>query len=382
MAILKIQRQKGIVYKVVLPKKAGRKRLTRSCTTMSEAKQWEAKFKLMNLAHHQPSEPLSEKITLGEAIQEWISSNHNSWESGTLQYYQQKTANLKGLYDVKLSRLSAFLIDEWLIYQKKYSPTIQKRSGFQKEIKVLRTALTWFKEYRDPDYAPPVLRRHHKDACLGKKPTRVTESDLAYDSLIFKFIESFKEHKNPLYYVLASTMYYTGMRIGEAAALDVHTSIDLDKRRIHVDSIVDWHYTTRRGVIKMQTKTKLDRYVLIPDPLVGMFQWWIAEKREPIGSLVFHRQGKPLSYSTIQSVIYRAKEKTGLKVPGCTHFLRHAFATHFAKVTGDTRATSCGLGHQSTDMTNHYVHLDQQNYESKWETFNKNVPVLSLIKTG
>src|SRR5258706_16174609 len=87
------------------------------------------------------------------------------------------------LLDVPVDELTAEDIDQWLhhmidpAYAKKPS-----RVSFLREIKTFTTMLNWYREYKNPKYQPPMLKRHRRDCFfkpkLGKPDISLSIEDL------------------------------------------------------------------------------------------------------------------------------------------------------------------------------------------------------------
>ena len=139
------------------------------------------------------------------------------------------------------------------------------------------------------------------------------------------------------------TAYGTGLRVGEACALEVG---DIDSRRmlIHV----------RDG------KRRRDRYVMLPERLlVCLRAYWRA--RRPPGPRLFPGEGRDghISSRAAQRAVKQAAADAGITKRVTPHVLRHSFATRLLESGSDIRTIQVLLGHGSIRTTERYVKVSK-----------------------
>lgn len=84
------------------------------------------------------------------------------------------------------------------------------------------------------------------------------------------------------------------------------------------------------------------------------------ELRAEGSNYLFHVNGKPLNYCTIQSNYRSAQRKAGLKVTG-SHCLRHGMATLARKVGGMGLDSVIAMtGHKDTKLADHYSKISAE----------------------
>lgn len=142
-------------------------------------------------------------------------------------------------------------------------------------------------------------------------------------------------------FALASLLYATGMRIGEALGVRVD---DID---------------AARGVIVVrQTKTRRPRLVRLSDELLARLRAYWRVKR-PEGPLLFPSKDptqRP-DPTLIRRALRDAGREAGIKKSITPHVLRHSYATHLLEGGVDLHTVQMLLGHASIMTTLHYLHV-------------------------
>ena len=145
----------------------------------------------------------------------------------------------------------------------------------------------------------------------------------------------------PIYFAIASLLFGTGMRLGEALAVTVD---DID---------------AARGVITVRhTKTRRPRVVrLTPELLRRLRDYWRATR--PTRPLLFPGTDptRHLDSSAVQKVFKRVATEVGLGKRVTPHVLRHTYATHMLEAGVDIHTVQLLLGHATLYMTLRYLHL-------------------------
>ncbi len=124
-------------------------------------------------------------------------------------------------------------------------------------------------------------------------------------------------HKDKiLYYTLIYTLVESGMRKGEATALEWDTNIDLDNKMIHIDRTINYHAYTPTGqknskdlIGKTKTYDSV-RSITISDRLVSVLKTFktyqnecklkLGAKYDKTFDFVFTTSGKPIPHSTLK----------------------------------------------------------------------------------
>jgi len=145
---------------------------------------------------------------------------------------------------------------------------------------------------------------------------------------------------------LFELVYSAGLRLAEAAALNVHDLAgDPDSLRVlgkgAKTRVVPIGRAARSALIAWRQQRPS-----------------IAKANEP--ALFVSRRGTRLSHRAIQRRLHGLARERGLDQPVNPHMLRHAFATHLLESSGDLRAVQELLGHADISSTQIYAHLDFQ----------------------
>ncbi|AVR90081.1 Tyrosine recombinase XerC [Thauera aromatica K172] len=146
---------------------------------------------------------------------------------------------------------------------------------------------------------------------------------------------------------LFELIYSSGLRVAEAAALDVERGVDFVE-----------------GMVTVSGKRNRMRSVPVGARARAALGDWLAVRaqfaRGGERALFVTRHGTRLSPSGIASRLARRAQALGLGVHVHPHMLRHSFASHLLQSSGDLRAVQELLGHASIRSTQVYTHLDFQ----------------------
>jgi site-specific recombinase XerD len=178
--------------------------------------------------------------------------------------------------------------------------------------------------------------------CRIKKP-RVPEVLPAYLSRT-QYADLRKRFKNPIYREIADLSLLTGMRIGEAVAMEWDW-IDLNRKAITV-----------KNTSTFTTKSKHPRVIPLCDDAVSLLSR-LSTRAGKAGELVFQRKGRPLRGDTISHVFKQCVREAGLSDKIHWHSLRHSFASWLVESGASLFQVSKLLGHASTTTTAVYAHL-------------------------
>jgi len=155
---------------------------------------------------------------------------------------------------------------------------------------------------------------------------------------------------------LAELLYAAGLRVSEAASLDVG-QIELAGRRLRV-----------RG------KGNKERIALFGEPAEAAIRVYLEEGRpELLGehrsqALFLNAAGGRLTPRSIQRGLSRRGIAAGIVQAVHPHLLRHSFATHLLDGGADLRVVQDLLGHASLATTQIYTHVSQAQSQTAYLT--------------
>ena len=170
---------------------------------------------------------------------------------------------------------------------------------------------------------------------FGRKPKRIPVV-LNRDEVL-KLLQCIPSRKQRM---LLTTMYATGMRVGEAVRLRVS---DIDSRRMTI--------LVSRG------KGNKQRLVPLSQKLLTELRLFWKTHRNPVWLFPSRRPDRPLTAAAAGRTLQRAKLRAGLKRRFSTHVLRHTFATELLEAGVDLFSIQKILGHRSLSTTATYTHV-------------------------
>lgn len=197
--------------------------------------------------------------------------------------------------------------------------------------------------------------------CTGaaKEPERVL--DLAEVEKICDHIRTTDDFKRQAYETFVWIGYYTGLRLGEIAALE-WSDIDLEGATITVSKRQDPH----TNFITEQLKTK-SSYSKIPmcEPLKAILMDW--RTINPNDYVICARSGAPIPNNTIGQNIRRAGDACG--IPCHPHLLRHTFVTNLIRSGLDPKTAAQLARHSNVNITlDVYTQMDKTDLKRAIET--------------
>lgn len=168
----------------------------------------------------------------------------------------------------------------------------------------------------------------------------------------------FLQHLPTLYQDLAFLQFLTASRIGETAGIQIK-NIDLNARELMIKECCIWDSTNKIfSYLKPYPKNRQVRYCYLNDFLLEIVERRIRMKAKG-SDFLFHVNGRPLNYCTIQSNYRSAQRKAKIKFTG-THVLRHGMATLARSLTRSLDATMAMTGHKDIKLADHYSEIGRE----------------------
>jgi site-specific recombinase XerD len=143
---------------------------------------------------------------------------------------------------------------------------------------------------------------------------------------------------SPVIAMLLRLIYATGLRLGEALALQAG----------HIDS--------RQMVLRVVGKGDKERVLPLPPLLLNELRVYWRKVRPERWLFPGKRKDRAMNHSAVQRCCQRVCREQGL--PRLTpHTLRHCYATHLLEAGIDTRTIQALLGHHRVGTTAVYTHV-------------------------
>lgn len=313
-----------------------------------DAKEWRRTFAPFEIRSS------SNKVTIAELLVEYKKRHLSLLASSTRA--------------VKLDRLKIFdeiglvLIEEiepsylHRFFRKKMEEAISdsnsKRMNFDQEIKDLKSMLNWYREFYNYKFSIPITKSL-KSSCVLKKKSTAKEKMTPHEFL------NFLENLNPFYRDLATTQSRLASRISEVAGLQF-SNIDFDRKQVMIRSTVVWGRKKEFIELKNNPKNGDERICYMTPDLENILRKRLTAKHDQ-SDYVFHFEGQPLGYRSIQHAYNLALKKAGLygRFSG-THIVRHFTAGLTRLVCGNIDAVQAVTGHKSVRLAEHYSGLPLQ----------------------
>lgn len=287
-----------------------------------------------------------------------------SLEFSTKEIWERRYQLVEKLQDLPMADITSEVITEWVRENVTYFKSSAylngprgkaKRCNLDNELNLFVTIFNWYRKSKHfkveaNNLSNPVEKHHYKQGFIRAKP--IKDKSITLEAAL-QFFSCLK----PLYRDLALMQYFTASRIGEVAGLQ-WSRLDLENRRGHIMETCVWDNTHKVFVkLKEYPKNREARPIFITDEMIEILKRRAAFRKDDCG-YVFHVDGKPLNYCTIQVNYREAQRISGVPYRG-THILRHGMAK-LARQVGGLDAVIAVTGHKDFKLADHYSSLDQE----------------------
>lgn len=337
-------------------KKVAGRNYQKTFSSLAKAKQWRT-----SLDKIQPHTHAIKKAKLKNVWASMQEIHFPSLAESTRSIWKRRYYLLRSLENLSMDEITSSKITSWVnenVQHFKQCNDHQNNSGrcnLNNELNLLVTIFNWYKNSEKYEKEAltvicPVKRKHKEQGFIKPPPDKRKQINLQ-DALLF-----FDELK-PLYKDLALLQFYCAGRIGEIAGLQ-WSSINLDQKRMVIKHTCCWCMTAKTFIsLKNFPKNKEPRPVYITKEIAEILERRAAF-RLPANDFVFHVNGNPLNYATIQINYRGAQRKSNIPYSG-THILRHGMAKLARKVGGGLDAVVAMTGHKDLKLANHYSKCDE-----------------------
>lgn len=134
-------------------------------------------------------------------------------------------------------------------------------------------------------------------------------------------------------------IYFAGLRLGELL-------------RLRIDDVL----VAQKKVFVKDAKGQKDRYTVLSERMTTYLMRYL-KKYKPTYWLFEGQTGGAYSASSVQAILCRAVDKSGVNPFATVHTLRHSFAAHLLENGMDLRYIQALLGHRSSKTAEVYTHV-------------------------
>lgn len=343
-------------------KKIKGKQYGETFATIREAQRWRSLFN----GDSRSVQEATTTSTLGQVWQKMKELHFPSLELSTQRIWERRWKPLSELADYHMEEITPAVINRWIEKQKKFflSEEYKARgSGFSgrcnlyNELNLFTTIFNWYKsedefEGESRELFTPIRPRHKKMAFIKEPPVKPEQKKITVEAA-FKFFSALPE----IYCDLAMTQFFCAGRISEVAGIQI-SNIYLDEDYLMIKDSISWCNSSKMfEYLKPYPKNKEPRRVHIHSWLREIIERRLKDRR-PDCNFLFHVNGRPLNYCTIQTNYRMAQIKTGIPYRG-THCLRHGMATLARRVGGMGLDSVIAMtGHKDLKLADHYSKID------------------------
>lgn len=357
-------------------KRVNGKSLSKTFSNLHDAKLWRKGLTIEPQEQTRAQEVIvktREFSTLKDVWDEMQEHHFPTLATSTRSIWLRRYQLLRPLESLPMNEITPSKITSWVNYwvshfnTEEYKHSGRGRAGrcnLNMELNMLVTIFNWYKESEQFEKEAmfltcPVRKKHRKLGFIKPLPDKRKQIDLEHALTFFKYLK-------PLYRDLAMMQFFCAGRIGEIAGMQ-WSNIDLDNNRLLIKHTCIWDMTSKTFVeLKPFPKNKEPRPVFITDEIREVLARRTAFKLKGC-DYVFHVDGIPLNYGTIQ-INYRGAQRKGKLPYSGTHILRHGMAKLARQVGGGLDAVIAMTGHKDLKLADHYSKCnedDQREFSKK-----------------
>lgn len=354
MAIDRIKRQKGPVYRSRVVLQSGR-RVSKCFARKIDAVQWEAKVRTAP-----QSVATNDSLLFGVVVDRFLANHAAVLSFGTHQRYETvlRLYILPHFGQWRVARITSLDVDGFRAKIAQMNCSDSTKAFVFGTLKTLfKKALHWNLITVDPAIASKPLKR---------SPNR---TEYWREHEITAFLWAMKgSPRLPLYLVALNT----GMRVGEILGLK-WDCVDLESRLIEVRR----KYCQKTHVVTERMKTDSSARVIgINDALHTLLS---GLKATATSDFVIDAKAADIRCPTHMARILRKDcERAECRVI-TFHDLRHTYATQYLLHGGPLRALSAFMGHKTTSMSERYSHFGNDHAYQASKVVNFEVPVVGAV---
>ena len=239
---------------------------------------------------------------------------------------QNNLSAFKSIKPEHIRKMLSFLIDKGF-----------SKLSISRKISAIKSYITFLEKFNySPDNYSELITIPKKTRSL---PKVMTEKEI---NQLIKHVE-INTKKNLRDDALIELLYSTGLRVSEVANLKIG-DINFEKSEI---KILGKGNKQRVVIFNNKSKEKIIKYLKNDKRLISL----------NTGALFQNKYKQSLSPRSIQRLLKKYLNFSGINSKYSTHTLRHTFATHLLEGGADIKVIQQLLGHSSPETTKIYTHL-------------------------
>jgi len=287
-----------------------------------------------------------------------------------------KRSNTKLKYEGSLKRLenadiaNVMLKDLSLELIQKYYNELKEQGKSEATIRITHALINGALEHAED--TKKILKNYARKAIIPKDDTdnegnvkALTESELA------AFLDDMSKRSH--YYMFALFMANTGLRPGEAIALN-RSDLNLKENKVKVTKTYN---KEAKGKIQDATKTKSSRRTVpVPSNIIKLMKvYMLKQKKQSSSDPLFQTtSGTRLTPRNVLRQFKAAGERIGCEWINL-HTMRHTFASRLFKKKVDIKVISKLLGHKDVATTyDIYIHFIDDTIDKSVQVLNTDIP--------
>lgn len=302
--------------------------------------------------------------TLKQVWETFLKEHCCGLATNTVEIWKRRYGYWQNIENLPMDQITPSKVSKWVgnwvshFKSDEYESLGRGRSGrcnLDNELNMFITIFNWYKESEEFEkeaqcLTSPIKKKHKQQGFV--KPVPKKNKQIPLEAVLLFF-----DHLQPLYKSLATMQFLTAARIGEVTGMQ-WKNIDMLNRRLAIKETCIWD--PRNKVFKELKgfpKNKEVRVCYITFEIMEI----LKERsgfRIPGNDFVFHVEGRPLNYCTIQVNYRGAQRKANLPYSG-THILRHGMAKLARKVGGGVDSVMAMTGHKDMKLADHYSKSDE-----------------------
>lgn len=339
MAIRKIKRQKGTVYRVRVMVKG--QRVTKCFYRKYDAMRFEQDVRL----DHRVADGL--KLKFGDAANQWLENHARPRKAPATVINNEallRNEIIPTFGNFNLADISPQQIDNFIAKL----VVRMSHASVNRRLELIRSIYNYHIRRRNVIYSP----------MSGVAFLKVDPKPMKFWTL--EEVRTFLKHTKEKYenspkeyiYLLYLLALNTGMRAGELIALK-WSAVDFNNRLISVCRSL-CHST---GQVRETTKGRRIRHVPINDALIGPLRTAYARRNGV--EWVLHTSGSTLDQNNIRKRNWKPDIRESEVSKIRFHDLRHTYASHFLMNGGELFKLQAILGHADVRTTMRYAHFSK-----------------------